>query len=344
MFACLAGTRTSCLPDRGCRLPLCFALEPSGISDRSSKLAAALWCEMNANCFVCMAGTRTCCLLTEAAAFLFALNWSRQGSSTDRASLRLLFVAIVGAFSSVQGGCKLCACLSGTHTSCLPTEVAAFLFALHRSRQGSPTDRASLRLPFGARWMQNVCLPGCHSHELLVDRGCGLPLCLAPTPSGISDQSSKLVAALRCAPCRLFCGARWIHTVCLFGRHSHELLAGQRLPPSSLLCTGVVRDLRPIEQACGCFSVRGGCTICACLVATRTSCLPTEAAAFLFALHWSHSISDQSSKLVAALRCAPCRLLFGARWIQTVCLFGRHSHELLADKGCHLPLCFAPEP
>ena len=33
-------------------------------------------------------------------------------------------------------------------------------------------------------------------------------------------------------------------------------------------------DLRPIEQACGCSSVRGGCKLCACLVGTRTGCLP----------------------------------------------------------------------
>ena len=51
LFACLAGTRRSCLPTKACHLPpLCFAPEPSGISDQSSKLAAALRCEADAKC------------------------------------------------------------------------------------------------------------------------------------------------------------------------------------------------------------------------------------------------------------------------------------------------------
>ena len=73
---CLASTR----------LPLCFAPEPSGISDRSSKLAAAQqydlrcqrWCLLSGarrmQLFACLAGTRKSCLLTKAAAFLFALQ------------------------------------------------------------------------------------------------------------------------------------------------------------------------------------------------------------------------------------------------------------------------------
>ena len=83
----------------------------------------------------------------------------------------------------------------------LPTESATttFLFALHRSRQGPLINRAGLRLLFGARRMQTVCLSGQRSHELLADKRCHhLPLCSAPEPSGTSDQSSRLVAALRC--------------------------------------------------------------------------------------------------------------------------------------------------
>ena len=43
LLVCLADTPLSCLPTNGCRLPLCFAPEPPGISDRWSKVAAALW-------------------------------------------------------------------------------------------------------------------------------------------------------------------------------------------------------------------------------------------------------------------------------------------------------------
>ena len=47
------------------------------------------------------------------------------------------------------------------------------------------TDRNRLWLFFSARWMQIVCLPGQHLHELLADKGCRLPLCFALEPSGI---------------------------------------------------------------------------------------------------------------------------------------------------------------
>ena len=50
LFACLAGTRRSCLPTKAAGHPLCFALEPSGISDQASKLVAARRCVANANC------------------------------------------------------------------------------------------------------------------------------------------------------------------------------------------------------------------------------------------------------------------------------------------------------
>ena len=38
--------------------------------------------------------------------------------------------------------------------------------------------------------MQIDCLSGRHSQPLLADKGCRLPLCFAPEPSGISDNSS----------------------------------------------------------------------------------------------------------------------------------------------------------
>ena len=82
--------------------------------------------------------------------------------------------------------------------------------------------------------------------------------------------------------------ARWMQTVCLSWLPSARAACRPGLPPpSSLLCTGAVRDLRPIEQACGWSLVRGGCKLFACLVGTRsTGCLLTEAnTIFLFALH-----------------------------------------------------------
>ena len=99
----------------------------------------------------------------------------------------------------MRSPCKLFAYLAGTRRSCLPTKAAAFfLFDLHLSRQGSPINRPSLWLRVGAWRMQTVCLSGLHSQELLANKGCHLPLCFAPKPSGISDQSSKLAAARRC--------------------------------------------------------------------------------------------------------------------------------------------------
>ena len=75
----------------------------------------------------------------------------------------------------------------------------------------------------------------------------------------------------------------------------------------------------------------------ACLAGTRKSCLLTKAAAFLFALHPEPSgISDQSSKLAAALRCAPCRLLFSARRMQT---YRVPAWPALAGAACRHRLC-----
>ena len=127
--------------------------------------------------------------------------------------------------------------------------------------------------------------------------------------------------------------------------------------------------------------MRGGCKLFASLVSTRNTSLPTKATAFLFAFapeptessptnhraslrqlvgarrmqticpsgyHSPSSsllctgairdLSNQSSKLVG------CDWSLVRVWMQTVCLSSRHSQKLLANKGCHLPLCFAPEP
>ena len=148
---CLSGQHShELLANKGCRLPLCFALEPSGISDQTSMLVAALRIEQACGC------------------------------------------------ESVRSPCKLFACLAGTRRSCLSTKAAAFfLFALHLSHHGSPTNRPSLWLLVGAWRMQTVCLSDQHSQELLVNKGCRLPLCFALEPSWLSDKSSKLVAALR---------------------------------------------------------------------------------------------------------------------------------------------------
>ena len=165
-----------CLPTKECGLPLCFASEPSWISDRSSKVAAALRCDlwrlhfgarwMHTVCLPCQHSLARDACRQRAAAFLFASHGSRKGSPTNRARLRLIFGAIFGACTSVRGGCKLFAYLTGTRTRCLPS------------------------------------------------KDCRLPLCFAREPSGISDRSSKVAAALRCELWRLHFGARWMHTVC----------------------------------------------------------------------------------------------------------------------------------
>ena len=142
----------------------------------------------------------------------------------------------------------------------------------------------------------------------------------------------------------------------------------QRLPPSSLLCTGAGKDRRPTEQACGCSSVRGGCKLFACLIATWRSCLPTKAGAFLFALHCFRpsKISDQSRgrcKLCAfvANTCRSCVADKGGHFNQSSKLAAAHRYEVnvncvpvwptLAWRSClptkaarRLLLCVASKP
>ena len=131
--------------------------------------------------------------------------------------------------------------------------------------------------------MQTVCLSGRHSQELLAIKVCHLPLCSTRKPSRISDQSSKLVAALRCEA-----------------------------------------DANPS---------------CTYLASTRRSCLLTQAAAFLplCSAREPSRISDQSSKLAAALR----------READANCL---RDWPALGGGACHhrlpafLPLCCARAP
>ena len=114
------------------------------------------------------------------------------------------------------------------------------------------------------------------------------------------DQSSKLAAAHRCEA-----------NANIVPVWSALTLAAcrQRLAPFSLLCTGAVKDLRPIERVCGCSSVRGGCKLCACVANTRRSCLPTKAAAFLFALHWSREGSPTNrARLWLPFHASGCKL------------------------------------
>ena len=142
--------------------------------------------------------------------------------------------------------------------------LPAILFALHLNRQGSPTNRASLKLLVGAKCMQTGCLSGW------------------PALAGEACQ--------------------------------------QRMPPCSLLCTGTVKDLRPIKASLWllckanfvvCESVLSGCKLFVCLAGTRRSCVRTKADALLFALHRSRQGSPTNqSKLVAARRCVVHAKLF----------------------------------
>ena len=148
------------------------------------------------------------------------------------------------------------------------------------------------------------------------------------------DQSSMLVAALRCevdafrAGTRRRCSPTEAAAAFLFALHwslqgppinraGSWLLFGarrgcrvfaclastqkdarhqQRLPPpSSLLCTGAVSDLRPIQHACGCSSVRGGCKVFACRAGTRRGCSPTQATAAFRSLICSGAIRNLRS-------------------------------------------------
>ena len=97
-----------------------------------------------------------------------------------------------------------------------------------------PPGRASLRLLFGARrrrtqyyyacWLCSSLPPALQTRTILQYRfslrrsrkGCRLPLCVAPEPSGMSPTNQ--------AGLWLHFGARLMQSVCLSGRHSQALL------------------------------------------------------------------------------------------------------------------------
>ena len=139
---------------------LCFDRNLARISsDQSSKLVAALRCEVHANCLpVWPALARAACRQQVAAAFLFALlctgTW--QGSPpTNRASLWLLFGA--RCMQTVHQ------VLSGRHSHELlagNTQAVAFLFDLHRDLAGISSDDQSSKLVAALRGEVHAnCLP-----------------------------------------------------------------------------------------------------------------------------------------------------------------------------------------
>ena len=112
-------------------------------TNRAMLVLAALRCNADAKCVrVWPALAGAACVPTKAAAFLFALHQSYQGSPINRAML-------VGC-SSVRcrnGTCvRVWPALSLAGAAYVPTQAAAFLFALHRSHHRSPTNRAMLVL------------------------------------------------------------------------------------------------------------------------------------------------------------------------------------------------------
>ena len=213
-------------------------------TNRAMLVLAALRCNADAKCVrVWPALAGAACVPTKAAAFLFALHQSYQGSPINRAML-------VGC-SSVRcrnGTCvRVWPALSLAGAAYVPTKAAAFLFALHESRRRSPTNRAMLVGCSSVRCGCKLCacLAGTRRSCLRADKGCRLPLCCPPEPSGISDQSSNA--------CWLLFDAMQMYIVCVSGQHSQEVTTdkGCRLP----LC--FAPELSRINRAMlvGCSSV-----------------------------------------------------------------------------------------
>ena len=142
-----------------------------------------------------------------------------------------------GGCSSVRGECKLLQCVFGRHSQELLANNGCRLplCSAPQSSGITPTSRARLRLHFGARRMQTVCM---HSHELLLNTGCRLPLCSAMKPSGIFDQSSKLGATRRCNAvrdgCKLFAVLASTRKSCLLTKAAAFLFALHRCRQGSL--------------------------------------------------------------------------------------------------------------
>ena len=199
--------------------------------------------------------------------------------------------------------------------------TAAILFDLHRSRPRPPTNRARLRL------LKLRCEADTHC----------LPVWPALTGAARHQQRLRPPSSL------LRTGATRDHRPkCLSVWPARAGAARQhRLPPPSyLLCSGADSDHRPIilsrliaplrceanAKCLSCYQTNG--------LLANTGCRHSP---LCFAPMPSRTF-DQSSMLW---------LLFGARQnlMPTVCMFGKHSQGLLANRGCcHLTLSFAPEP
>ena len=143
----------------------------------------------------------------------------------------------------------------------------------------------------------------------------------------------------------------------------------QRLPPSSLLCTGAVRDTSDQSSSklvpalrckadAKCLPVLSALAGAACqqrLPPSSLLCTGTVRNLSVHSLECAQEVlANKCCRLHLCLQCVVrdfrqvqqacgCSSV-GARRMQTVCLSGWHSHEPLADKGCRRPLCFAWKP
>ena len=148
------------------------------------------------------------------------------------AALRLHVVEQACGCSAVRYEYKLFSCLASTRRSTLVNKGCRLPLCFALDPRSTPTSRASLWVLCGARQMQTVCLSGQHSKELLANQGCHLPVRFTLTSPAISDQSSKLVAALRCE-------AEMMQTVCM-----SEIKEGT----SDNITSGKLFLLRPLRR------------------------------------------------------------------------------------------------
>ena len=154
-----------------------------------------------------------------------------------------------------------------------------------------------MRLLFGAGRMQTVCLSGRHLQELLADKGCRLPLCFAPEPSGISSAWSIEHCKCGCSSVRGGCKL----CACLAGTHNSRCLPKQ----AAVLSV--------------CFALRFGATRMQteCLLPTKAACLSV-----CFALRFDARRMQTECFLptMAATLSVCFALLFDARRMQNECL------------------------
>ena len=237
------------LADKGWRLSLCFAPELSKISDQSSAFAAAHQCEAVANC---------------------APVWPTLAGAACRQRLPPSSLLCTGAGRDRRPTERVCGCPSmRVGANCVPVWPARAGMACRQRLAPSAllcveavkdTDQSSkLAAALGAKQMQTVCLSDRQAltHAALQTKACTFLLALHR--SRPADQFSKLAVGLRCG----------MSAHCLLCLAFAGAACGQWLPRSALLCTRAVQTLQPIEQACGCSSVRGGCKLCACLAGIR---------------------------------------------------------------------------